>query len=445
MGDGRSASRRGRRVGVVLGAALASAVLLAGAANALLLLAHQWAGPADRRMGDLRVYWVAVGALRGGHDLYDAATSNGLQFTYPPLAALLLAPMRLASLTVVERTWLVLVLLTALAIPGLVVRRYPTAPAPRGALLFGMVAFAASYAIRGGLHWGQVSVFLTALVVLDALYLPRRWQGVGTGVAAAFRVTPALLAVVALLAGRVRFAVVAACTAAGLTAAAAVVLPAESWRYWTDLLWRSGRVGELGSPGNQSLAGALTRWGLPPPAVGLAWMVVLAGGTALVVRYGRREPLDRAHLLRLLTAGGLLSEVLAPISWVHHWVWLPLAALLLYLDRRYVPAAAVAVLASLPVRTAYNETEGLPVLPEALLTVTVVTALAAVVLLLRTPAPAVPASAVGRVPAPRAAPPPVPLPAAAGQDAGLDGGRADVETRGRDPLVREPERPELDH
>ena len=433
MGDGGSASRRARRAGAVIAAALAGVVLLAGAANALLLLAHQWAGPADRRMGDLRVYWVAVGALRGGHDLYDAATPNGLQFTYPPLAALLLAPMRLASLTVVERTWLVLVLLTALAIPLLVIRRYPAAAAPRGALLFGMVAFVASYAVRGGLHWGQVSAFLTALVVLDALYLPRRWQGVGTGVAAAFRITPALLAVVALLARRVRFAVVAAGFAAGLTAVAAAVLPAESLRYWTDLLWRTGRVGQLDSPGNQSLIGVLTRWGVPAPAVGLVWFAVLACGTALVVRYGRREQADRPHLLRLLTAGGLLAEVLAPISWVHHWVWLPLTALLLYLDRRYVPAAAVAVLASLPVRTAYNETERLPVLPEALLTLTVVTALAAIVLLLRTPAPTAPAVGSGsRVPAQRAAPP------------GLDAGGTDVETRGRDPLVREPERPDLD-
>lgn len=73
---------------------------------------------------------------------------------------------------------------------------------------------------------------------------------------------------------------------------------------------------------------------------------------ALLIVLVRRLPgaarSSRSGLLRVLTAGGLLAESISPITWRHHWVWLPLAALLLYLDHRPRPAFAVAVVSALP-------------------------------------------------------------------------------------------------
>ncbi|GAE75874.1 hypothetical protein JCM18918_1614 [Cutibacterium acnes JCM 18918] len=42
--------------------------------------------------------------------------------------------------------------------------------------------------------YGQVNLQLAALVVIDVFLLPRRWRGVGVGVATGFKLTPGIFA-----------------------------------------------------------------------------------------------------------------------------------------------------------------------------------------------------------------------------------------------------------
>ena len=48
---------------------------------------------ADRRMGDVGCYLRAAWAVRTGHDLYDITCDNHWHYNYPPLLAILMAPL----------------------------------------------------------------------------------------------------------------------------------------------------------------------------------------------------------------------------------------------------------------------------------------------------------------------------------------------------------------
>ncbi|MGR7025046.1 glycosyltransferase 87 family protein [Geodermatophilus sp. URMC 62] len=308
-------ARTARRAGVVL--------LLAVLAAAVCLVV-----PNDpwHDFFDLRVYRGAVAWWLDGRPLYDFTYGRSpYGFTYPPFAALLVAPM--AALPV----WAVATahtLLNVVVLAGLtrwlvvpVARRHGW-PLPSTWVAAVPVLFVLE-PVRETMGFGQVNLFLAALVLADVTALRRgsRWAGVGTGLAAAVKLTPALFVVYLLLTGRRRAAGVATATAAGATLLAAAVAPGTSWRFWTETLWHTERVGRLDKTSNQSLLGALARLadpGDPPRAVwALLAAVVLVAVVARAVRVARAGD-DLAGV----TLTGLAACLVSPISWSHHFVWL---------------------------------------------------------------------------------------------------------------------------
>jgi alpha-1,2-mannosyltransferase len=182
--------------------------------------------------------------------------------------------------------------------------------------------------LSSDLRYGQVSVFLAALVVADVLVLRRsRLHGVLIGVTAAIKLTPLIFIPMLWFAGRRRAAVTATATFAGCGLIAAVVLPGDSWRFWTVEVSRVSRLGYIESPGNQSLNGALLRFDLPPAL--RAVVVLIIGGAVAAVALWRAARLGRnGDWVSALIVTGAASIVLSPVSWTHHQIWLVLAVLL---------------------------------------------------------------------------------------------------------------------
>jgi len=280
--------------------------------------------PAAIRLSDLGVYLGAVDGLRHGAGLYDFISAGHAPFTYPPFAGLLFWPLiwvptwplqvgwTLGSLVVVW--WLVRLLgrkaSRAVAVPMLGLGLLLSAP------------------VSSNLRFGQVSVLLIALVAADVLALrTTRCQGVLIGLAAAIKLTPLIFVPMLWLAGRRRAALTAAATFAGCALSAALVLPADSWRYWSTEVAHVSRLGYITSVGNQSLNGALLR--LQVPAAPRIAAVLLIGGTIAAVALCRAARLGRrGDWVSALVVTGAASIVLSPVSWTHHQVWLVLAILL---------------------------------------------------------------------------------------------------------------------
>jgi alpha-1,2-mannosyltransferase len=270
---------------------------------------------------DLAVYRAGGAAALHGTSLYAAPLVGSLPFTYPPFAAALFAPVALLGWGAAEllsvALWLgCLWAVVRMSLDAALRRRVPA----------GLVALVAAGVVwlepvRGTLGLGQVNLLLVALVLADLTgrtgRLPR---GVLIGIAAGIKLTPAIFAVHLLLTGRRRAAGTALASFVATAVAGWVLLPADSARFWTVLWWRPEHIGGVPYVGNQSLNGFFVRVLHGTEPARLPWLaaglLVAALGLAVAAathRAGRE--------LAAIGLVGLVSVLVSPISWSHHWVW----------------------------------------------------------------------------------------------------------------------------
>jgi hypothetical protein len=166
------------------------------------------------------------------------------------------------------------------------------------------------------LSFGQVGLLLLWLTVEGLRGQPARagrtWL---VGVAAAMKLTPAVVLVGLAAAGRWRSAMWGVAGFAAACAAAAVVAPAAA-RDYVGGAWRLARdVNSTPDVINHSLVGVVTVVGLPAWAsLALASLALVAGITVTALLWRRGDELG--GLSTVLVTGLLVS----PVSWVHHWV-----------------------------------------------------------------------------------------------------------------------------
>ncbi|MDH6622683.1 alpha-1,2-mannosyltransferase [Streptomyces sp. LBL] len=316
--------------------------------------------PLLRDWFDLRVYHGAVDHwIHHGGRLYDyRVPGTPYGFTYPPFAAVAMLPMALLGL---HAAIAVALLLNLAALAW--VLRILTGPAWRRYGWFGCALGACVLALfeplRDTISFGQVNLILLALVLTDAWLLAtgrERWAGVGTGIAAAIKLTPALFIGLLLLAGRRREAAVATAVAAGATGFAACVAPDASRFYWTVAMWDTTRVGRPDYVSNQSLQGILARLGEPDRA---AWAAAVLLVLCVWANRARRA-VAAGEWVTAFALTGLTACLVSPVTWVHHLVWLlPSFAVLVRAGRPRVAGALYAVLCTSVVWLWFDDASGI--------------------------------------------------------------------------------------
>lgn len=291
---------------------------------------------------DLRVYRGGGSAVLDGQALYRQPVLWRLDFTYPPFAALTFVPTALVDGDTARIAWwlatfVALVLVVLFGFRSLGYRL----DARLGTLsvLFA-VCVTALEPVRTTVWLGQINVFLMLLVVADLVFLDllrpnSRLRGVGVGVAAGLKLTPAFFVIYLAAIRRWRAAAVAVLAFAATVAIGFLVVPGDSRDYWGDYLGSADRVGRVDSPANQSVNGFLSqllayfdirRFAHPSPGgpvfeaptwlwAPVAAAAAIAGLWAAVVAY--------RHGWRLLSVSitGMTAAVVSPFSWGHHWVW----------------------------------------------------------------------------------------------------------------------------
>ncbi len=283
---------------------------------------------------DLRIYRDAVQWWLNGNPLYEFVqpSTGGLGFTYPPFGAALMMPLALLD-------WEVATAIVSVANAAAITLGtwYLVAPVadrngwPRWFAVWTAVPLVCALEpIRETMGFGQVNMLLFGLVLVDMWALNRgyRWAGVGIGLAAAIKITPAFFVVYLLATGRRRAAGTAVGTAVGTTLLTALFSFPTSWQFWTDTLWQTSRVGRYDYASNQSWMGLLARLvdgGEPDKLLWLAGVLVIA---AFGIWRARRAWLAGDDLAGL-TLAGLTGVLISPISWTHHLYWMVPALVLL--------------------------------------------------------------------------------------------------------------------
>ena len=332
------------------------AVNLAAVAFFLLSFSRHGVGFGPYRI-DLDVYRIGSQVWLRHGDLYGLlpATSSGvhLPFSYPPIAAVLLAPLALLPFAAADTV----LTLATVATMALVLRVFLRSAAGRAAGSWRTVCWLLPAAlflepVRNTLWYGQVNVLLMALVTADCLLPEVRWpRGALVGLAAAVKLTPAAFVLFFLCRGDRRAALTAAASFGAVTAAGFALAWHDSVRYWTSIIVQTGRPGSPVYAANQSIEAVLARAGLDPHTPGgmAAWLALSAVVLALAWR-GMRRALAGPSDAWALTLNALAALLISPISWSHHWVWaepalLALAVVTVRGRHRAGLAAAVAGLA----------------------------------------------------------------------------------------------------
>jgi alpha-1,2-mannosyltransferase len=278
--------------------------------------------------------------------LYDWTGQNGVQFTYPPFAAVAFAVASVLPWTAM-RWAMTLASLAALVLSLWLVfgtLGYRDRRAVRLGATLGVSALAlATEPVQQTLALGQVNLLLMLLVVADLLTggapVPggptRWWHGFGIGIAAGVKLTPLIFIPYLLLVRRYRQAAAATGVFAATVALGYAILPRDSGTYWADgLVFKANRIVFLGTRGNQSLRGVLTRLAGSVDSGTLPWVaaaivVVIAGLAAAALLYRAGQPVPA------MLACALTGLLVSPLSWDHHWVWVaPGLALLAHLGAR---------------------------------------------------------------------------------------------------------------
>lgn len=283
---------------------------------------------------DLDVYRTGGQVFRDGGDLYgelpELAQGAYLPFTYPPLSAELFSLFTLVPL-VVAATIITLATIAVLAyVVQLVLTR--TCDRPAGDLWW-LTAAVMAVALwfgptRETLGFGQVNVFLMAVVLVDVIRgRGRWWGGILTGLAMAIKLTPAVFLLYFVLRRDWRGLGTAIVAAAAFTGIGHLLAPDDSVRYWTFAIRDPARIGGLAFTSNQSVNGVVHRLGLDGSAASIVWFVVSAL-VGLGIAWVAWRLLRGGHEVAAAAVVGFVALFCSPVSWGHHWVWVVPAVVL---------------------------------------------------------------------------------------------------------------------
>ena len=285
---------------------------------------------------DLDVYRVGAQAWMHGRALYGPLPpiSDGLYepFTYPPISAVLMAPLALIPSTAagVVMTFVSLGLL--ISVLALFLRATKLAAGRRAwKLAMAMLPLAVLIEpVRTTLAYGQINIVLMALVAFDCL-LPTTWftvrgrrigwpRGALTGIAAALKLTPLVFLLYFAARRDWRGCLGLAGGFLATTAIGFATCPHDSWQYWTSTVFQTNRIGPHVFSGNQSITGVLFRAHLTGDAENKAWLAacVVVGVIALVALF---KTAKRGKTVTVLALTACTQLLVSPVSWSHHWVW----------------------------------------------------------------------------------------------------------------------------
>ena len=301
---------------------------------------------------DLGVYRMGGQTWLHGGDLYQQVLvipGLRLPFTYPPVAAIVLAPLALLPMTTAGTV----LTMASIALAAVVLRVFLRRLAGPAAGSLWAAAWLLPVAlllepVRSTLTYGQINIVLMALVALDCLTEEPRWpRGALVGLAAAMKLTPAAFVLFFLLRRDYRAAVVAGVSFAAATAAGFALAGHDSVRYWTAVRLPDRPDRRLGH-GDQPVrpGGPGPRRARPAHRRGTAAWLALSALVVIVAGRGMRKALAASQDCWALSLNAFAALLISPISWSHHWVWCAPALLTLaYLGRRHHHRLAVAAAA----------------------------------------------------------------------------------------------------
>lgn len=341
--------------------------------------------PRGERLTDLETWVGPGGVLHVNGSLYDST-----RFTGTPFGGLVLKPLTRAAEQALGWGWTFGTLLLVVALGLVAARALPQPVSRRTALLAAPVAISLlmlSLPVRNTLYLGQTSIIPVLLVLLGCFAVRgERTSGLLIGVAAALQPTVLLFAPLLWFTGRRRAALSTGVTFAATTALAWAAMPHDSHTYWVHHLAGVGLGRPADDLANQSLHGALLRFGLTGPLEIALFLVLGAAVAVLGLRRAVRYARD-GQLLLAVALTGCVAIAVSPTTWQHQLLWVLLALVGRVGKKasdRYVWPVAVVLVMTLPAKMMLPNMPALYPLRDNVVLLAALTAAVAVPFLSRT-------------------------------------------------------------
>lgn len=274
---------------------------------------------------DLEIYLDGGKRVLNHTPLYDGDINveHGLPFTYPPFSGWVFSWLARADYDTVAVIWYALTALSMFAIILMVFNTYRFELSIGSVTVAGLLTLATMTLepVHSNMYFGQINIFLMLLVCLDFL-LPegKRLPGIGTGLAAGLKLTPALFGVIFLFQRR-WWAAAGSFLTFVVTVVIGNVTVVDGASYWTGTFKDSTRIGDHTHPAAQSLKSVLVRVYDQDSTVVWAMLVGLMLAVMCVVLWWC---VQRDLVALSVAVVGIVACVISPFSWTHHYVWLAL-------------------------------------------------------------------------------------------------------------------------
>lgn len=283
---------------------------------------------------DLDVYRAGANAILDGKDIYTVPVGAiPLWFTYPPFAAVLLTPVTMFDWHESQAVMTFVSVAALVASCAVLLRHVMPYWTGRTRLTLALLVAAVGVQLEpvsGTIGFGQINVVLMLLVLVDMLGPRGRLpQGVLVGLATAIKITPGIFVLYFVVTRRWRAAGAATAAFAAASGLGFAITPEPSWRYWTQLLFDSSRVGPIEYSGNQSLRGVAARLSGSVDGGAALWVLAAVGVLVFGMRHAAAASRNGDEMLGVVLCA-VTGLLISPITWNHHWVWAVPVAILLW-------------------------------------------------------------------------------------------------------------------
>ena len=310
---------------------------------------------------DFLVYRSASRMALHGADVYShnitgpMITSPGLPYTYTPFGLIALLPTVLFSWHIAYLAWcLADMLVIALVLDAVVAREVAIGRGARRAVILGVALALTAFStiVVNEVSYGQVNGLLLGASLADVLWSRRgrlaRFLPPGSliGIATAIKLLSGLLIVYFLITRQWRLARNSIVSCAVCLLVAGVAYPGMTIRFFTTVIWELPHrvaVGSFATWGNNSVQGILAALGVQPGV----WLTAASVAVAAAGLWAAWACHRRGRELEAWLTVGIVAQLASPVSWLHHWVWLAPAVLLVALrSRSYLTWAATGLVAA---------------------------------------------------------------------------------------------------
>lgn len=295
---------------------------------------------------DAVVYSKGGEALVNNQPLYSEPFDMGdvsLPFIYPPIGAALFSPFghfdfitdEMAGNLIVALSSFLLLACLYLVSNAVLGGRDRLLAFTIAAVVWPIVLFTEPVILNADL--GQINILIMALVIYDLLPVKRRLpRGVLIGLAASIKLTPLAMLLYFLVKKDFRGILNAVLSLLFFTGIGALISWNRTKEFFLTTLLDLNASGDSGVStvfqSNSSFQAMIYRWWTSPQAAEesslptILWLV-LSLSSIVIVAFLMHHLFIRGLHVEAVMVNAMLMLLISPISWSHHWVWLPLWAL----------------------------------------------------------------------------------------------------------------------